>query len=78
MTRAEALLLANHIRDIQRELEEMVLSHQPWEISEIPKADGAGLLTPVPVVHKLVPLESLALTLERIAGLPPLPAESGE
>lgn len=74
MDRAAALLLANHLRDIHHELQECILSKRKWKTSEILKPDPEGNLEKIVVVDKLEPLESLALTLERIAATIPEPA----
>ena len=73
MDRAAALLLANHLRDIRRDLEETILSAQEWKTSEILKPDAEGNLEKVTIIDKLEPLESLAQILDRIAAGASLP-----
>lgn len=75
MDRAAALLLANHLRDIRRDLEEYILSgDQEWKTSEILKPDAEGNLEKVTIIDKLEPLESLAQVLDRIAAGASLPS----
>lgn len=71
MDRAAALLLANHIRDIRRDLEEQVFSKAKWHTSEILKPDAEGNLEKITVVDKLEPLESLAAVLDLISRTQP-------